>query len=278
TGVKLIVINEEETAIASVAAVSFVEDEAEALKSLAKGLLARGARADKKLEQAVSGASVSAAVEQAASLIMRAKHPVVLSSPALYAASANIGLLKGTVVSVPFESNAKGVVLMGLTSSGKTYREMTSGGVDLLYAVGEVPLTERPDGTFLIVQHSHLTDLAKEADLVLPSAAYLESEGTIVDYLGRLRKVAQAVGMPGEAKAHREIFAGIAKAMGSAMKEAKETDTRKRAKAKTRRSFSPFEKKGEFDAHPEALMESLNASVISGSRLFWLKEMEKVLA
>jgi NADH dehydrogenase/NADH:ubiquinone oxidoreductase subunit G len=278
SGAKLVLINSEEPGLASVAEVSLIENEAEALKSLAKALTDKGLTGDKKLEQAVSGASVSEAVEKAASIIAEANKPVVLSSPALYAASANIGLLKGTVVSVPIESNAKGTVLMGLTTEEKSYSEMARGGLSLLYAVGEVPLSKRPDVDFLVVQNSHLTDLAKKADVVLPAAAFLEAEGTMVDYLGRLKYVARAIEPAGEAQSHREILAGIAKAMGSSMKDAKESDVKKLAKMKVKPSFSPFEKKGGFEVKAGEMIESVNASVINGSRLLWLKETEEASA
>ncbi|MDI6801472.1 MAG: molybdopterin-dependent oxidoreductase [Thermodesulfovibrionales bacterium] len=277
-GAKLVVINSSEPKIASIAAVNLIENEAEALRSLAKALMDKGLSADKKLASAVSGASVSEAVEKAASLMMDAKNPVILSSPAMYPAAANIALLKGAVVSVPVESNAKGVVMMGLITEGKSYKEMTSGGMDLLYAIGEVPLNKRPHSDFLVVQNSHMTELAKQADVVLPSAAYLEADGTIVDYLGRLRHVCKAVEPAGDSKMHREIFAGIAKAMGKDMKEVKESEVKKLTKVKPKVSFSPFERKEGFDVKADEMIESINASVINGSRLLWLREPARVTA
>jgi predicted molibdopterin-dependent oxidoreductase YjgC len=275
-GAKLIVINSSETKIASVATVGLIENEASALMSLTKALIDKGLSGDKKLTSAVANAAVSEAVEKAAALYMEAKNPVILSSPAMYKAAANISLLKGVAVSVPVESNAKGVMMMGLTSEGKSYKEMASGGLNLLYAVGEVLLNKRPDVDFLIVQASHLTELAKQADIVLPSVAYLEIDGTMVDYLGRLKHVCKAVEPAGNAKSHREIFVNIAKAMGAEIKEAKESETKKvlkdLAKVKVKTAFAPFERKEGFDMKVDEMIESINASVINGSRLLWLKE------
>ncbi|MCL4457545.1 MAG: molybdopterin-dependent oxidoreductase [Nitrospirae bacterium] len=271
-GAKLIVVNSSEPKIASVATINLIENESSALMSLTKALIDKGLTADKKLESAVAGANVSEAVEKAAALYAEAKNPVILSSPAMYPASANIALLKGTAVSVPVESNAKGVVMMGLTTEGKSYKEMTSGGASLLYAIGEVPLNTRPKADFLVVQNSHMTELAKQADVVLPSAAFLEADGTMVDYNGRLKYVAKAVEPAGDAKSHREIFVDIAKAMGADMKEAKESETKKLAKVKVKPVFSPFERKEGLDVKVDEMIESVNASVINGSRLLWLKE------
>jgi NADH dehydrogenase/NADH:ubiquinone oxidoreductase subunit G len=277
-GAKLIVINSSETKIASVATVSLIENEAEALKSLTKALIDKGLSADKKLASLVADANVSEAVEKAAELIAEAKSPMIITSPAMYKASANISLLKGVAVSVPIESNAKGVVMMGLTTEGKSYKEMASGGLNLLYAVGEVLLNKRPNVDFLIVQNSHMTELAKQADVVLPSSAFLEVDGTMVDYLGRLKHVCKAVEPAGEAKSHREIFADIAKAMGAEIKEAKESEIKKLAKIKVKPALSPFERQEGLDIKADELIESINASVINGSRLLWLKETEKAVA
>ncbi len=287
-GAKLITINSSEPSIASVAAVNLNPTpplekggfEAEAIKSLAKALIDKGLSSDKKLASAVSNLAVTEAIEKAASLYVEAKNPVILTSPAMYHASANISLLKGVAISVPVESNAKGVVMMGLITEGKSYKEMVSGGLNLLYSIGEVPLTQRPDVDFLVVQNSHLTELARQADVVFPSAAFLEVDGTMLDYLGRLKHVCKAVEPAGEAKPHREIFADIAKAMGADMKEAKESETKKLlkdlAKVKKKVSFSPFQSKEGFDVKVDEMIESINASVINGSRLLWLKETEKV--
>jgi NADH dehydrogenase/NADH:ubiquinone oxidoreductase subunit G len=246
--------------------------------SMTKALIDKGLTADKKLSSAVANASFSEAAEKAAALYMEAKNPVILSSPAIYQAAANISLIKGTAISVPIESNAKGVMMMGLTTEGKSYKEMASGGLNLLYAIGEVPLNKRPDADFLVVQNSHLTELAKQADIVLPSAAYLEIDGTMVDYLGRLKCMCKAVEPQGEAKSHREIFAAIAKAMGAEIKEAKESETKKLTKVKAKKTVGPFEHKESFDVKADEMIESINASVINGSRLLWLKETEKVVA
>ncbi len=271
-GAKLITINESVPEIGAIAALNLTGNEAAALKSMAKALVDKGLTKDKKLADAVSGAEVDENTGKAADLFAEARNPVIFSSPAMYHAAANLSIVKGVAVSVPLESNAKGVLMMGVAAEGKSYKEMVKGGPGLLYAVGEVPLASRPKTDFLVVQHSHLTPLAKQADVVLPAAAYLEAAGTIIDYNGRLKHIGMAIAPAGEAKAHREIFASVAGAMGSRMKEAKETDTKKLAKIKVKVTVEAFARKEGFDVKPDELIESVNASVINGSRLLWLKE------
>ncbi|MBI4685408.1 MAG: molybdopterin-dependent oxidoreductase [Nitrospirae bacterium] len=278
SGVKLIVINSGDTNISSVATLNIQKDEARTISEIAQAVISSGGKAPKEMVQALASVDPSDEAVQAAKLFTESKKPLILSSPALYDASANISMIKGTAVAIPVESNAKGVTLMGLVSEGKSFREMTNDGMKVLYAIGEIPLNKRPKTDFLIIQNSHMTALAKEADIVLPSAAFLETSGTIVDYLGRLRYLCQAVEPAGDAQSHREIFMEISKASGKAIKEAKDTDIKKALKFKAKVTLKPFQKKEGFDINPQEMIESINASVINGARLLWLKESEKAMA
>ena len=156
--------------------------------------------------------------------------------------------------------------------------QKTQSGVKVLYAVGEIPLPRsgvRPDVDFLVVQNSYLTELAKQADIVLPSATFLESEGTIVDYLGRLKNLDKAVEPPEGVKPHREIFIELAKVLGRKIKEPAQTEIKKAIKLKkVKPSMGPYKKQEGYDIDTLEMIESLNFSVINGSRLLWLKEIE----
>ncbi|OGW40606.1 MAG: hypothetical protein A2Y97_05125 [Nitrospirae bacterium RBG_13_39_12] len=277
-GAKLIVINSSDTKIAEVATVILKGDEISSLKGIAKFLIQKGLSSDKKLEASLKDVGTSEEIEKAASLFAEANSPIVFSSPPIFDASANISLIKGKVICVPLESNARGVALMGLTSEGRTYKDMISDGMKVLYTVGEVPLNKKPDTDFLIVQNSHLTDLAKQADIVLPSATFLESAGTMVDYMGRLKYLPKVIEPQGESKSHRDIFIHLAKIMGAALKRPTEAEVKKAAKVKTKLTVKPFDRKKVFDISADEFIESVNASVINGSRLLWLKESEKAMA
>jgi len=275
SGLKLVVINSSEAKIAEASTISLKGDEVSNLKAIVKVLIDKGFKADKELESYVKDAEVSEDIEKAAVLFAEAKEPLIFSSPSLFWASANISLLKGKIISVALESNARGVALMGLTTEGKTYKEMVSHRMNVLYVVGEVPLSKRPNTDFLIVQNSHLTELAQQADVVLPSATFLESAGTIVDYMGRLKYLSKVIEPQGESKSHRDIFIHLSKFMGSPLKRPTEAEVKKATRVKAKLSFSPFVKKEGFDISPSELIDSINASVINGSRLLWLKETEK---
>jgi NADH dehydrogenase/NADH:ubiquinone oxidoreductase subunit G len=277
-GAKLIVINSSEAKISEVATVSLIGEEVSNLKGIAKALTGKGQKTDKKIEASLKDADTSEEIEKAAELIIGAKEPLIFTSPSLFEASANITLIKGKVITVPLESNARGIALMGLTTEGKTYKDMVSEGMKVLYAVGEVPLEKRPDTEFLIVQNSHLTELAKQADVVLPSATFLESAGTMIDYMGRLKYLPKVIEPQGGSKSHRDIFIQLSKIMGATIKRPTEAEVKKASRVKTKLTFRPFAKREGLEISPNEIIESVNASVINGSRLLWLKETEKAMA
>jgi NADH dehydrogenase/NADH:ubiquinone oxidoreductase subunit G len=285
-GAKLIVINSGEPKIASAAAVNLKGNEASTLSALAKALEEQRVKSiEREAKEKKQKAEEMSDLEKAADLIAKAKNTVVLTAPSLYSASSNIEatasklkLSVPQVVAVPLEANAKGVTLMGLVTEDSSYKEMIKGNAaKVLYAVGEIPV-KRPNVDFLIVQNSHLTPLARQADVVLPSAAILESDGTIVDYLGRLKKVQKAVEPPGEAKTHTEIFARLSKSLGSTMKIT-DAEIKKAVKVKKGTpSIVPYKKQEGLDIDPLMTIESLNYSIMNGSRLLWLKETERAIA
>jgi NADH dehydrogenase/NADH:ubiquinone oxidoreductase subunit G len=278
TGAKLIVINSGEPRIASAASAYLRGDEIEMLEGLAQAIISKGTKAPKEMVEALAHVDPSDAAVNAAELFIAAKAPVILVSPSLYKAASNLALIKGEAVSVPLEANAKGVVLMGLASEGRKFREMVSGHSKVLYATGEVPVGKRPDTGFLVVQSSRMTELAAEADVVFPAADALESEGSIIDFMGRLKEVKKTVEPAGEARTNSDIFVAVAKAMGSALKPVKDTEVKKALKTKAKPSFSPFKKDKNLDVDAERFVNDINKTTIDGSRLLWLKELEKTVA
>ncbi len=270
-GAKLVVINSEDIPLSSIATVSIKGDEAETLRAIAKALIDKGLSKDSGLIKVASGAAVSEEIEKIAGLLADSRSPLILSSPRLYNASANLELIKGKAISVPLEANAKGVVLMGITPQEKTIKEMASGGVKLLYVIGDVPLKSRPDVEVLIYQGSYMTELAQAADIVLPVTTYLEQDGTILDYLGRLRSLNRVI-EPVDVKTHREILKDLAKTMKATLQLPKSTEVKKLIKLPKKVKASPFKKKEGYDIDARRFIESLNTSVIKGSRLLWLKE------
>jgi len=213
-------------------------------------------------------------VNKAAQFIIESNNPVILTSPRFFKLSSNITLLKGRIVCIGLEANCYGIARLGM-NGGKKYGDIINGGLKMLYIVGEVPLKNRPDGVdFLIVQHSHLTELASEADLVLPTTTFFESSGSIIDWAGRIKHLSCAIKPLGHAKTHREIFISVAKQMGISLKQPSPNDLKRLINGgKINGGF--FKKSYDFDINSPELIELMNTSLIKNSRLRWLKQIEK---
>jgi anaerobic selenocysteine-containing dehydrogenase len=271
-GAKLIVLNENERKIMSVATLTIKAPEEKALGHIAKGLIEKRNKVDKDLDAAVSDLAVTEDIEKVADILSSANSPVIFCSPSLFSAAKNLSLLIDIkVVAVPFEANARGAVAMGLTTERKSFKEMAEGGVDVLYAVGEVPVSGKPNAGFIIAQTSYMTGLAKEADIILPAATSLESEGTIMNYLGKVKSVNKCIEPAGDVRQHKDIIIDISKALGSPVSDADIKIVRKTRKT----VFSPFEKKQGRDISPESITGCENEAIFSKSRLLWLKEAEE---
>ena len=124
------------------------------LEELGQAVISKGVKAPKEMIEALAHVNPSDAAMNAADIFIASKAPVILAAPSLYKAAANLSLIKGDAVAVPLEANAKGVVMMGVTSEGKKFSEIVSSATKLVYAVGEMPVKSRPDTGFLVVQTS----------------------------------------------------------------------------------------------------------------------------
>ena len=107
------------------------------------------------------------------------------------------------------------------------YSRAISGKFKALYCVGYDPAqTQANIGhvheglkamDFVIVQDLFLTETAKFAHVVLPSACFYEKDGTFTSGERRVRKVNKIIDPPGKAKADWEIICLISQALGYPM-------------------------------------------------------------
>jgi len=66
---------------------------------------------------------------------------------------------------------------------------------------------------FLVVQDFYMSDIAKEADLILPGGSVYERTGTMTNYQGRVQKIQQGLYPEGDERADYQIIMDIANAM-----------------------------------------------------------------
>jgi len=102
------------------------------------------------------------------------------------------------------------------------------GELKALYIMGENPMVSDPDLhhagegmkklEFLVVQDIFMTETARMADVVLPSACFAEKEGTFTNTERKVQRVRKAVDMPGEAREDWDILCDLSTRMGYRMK------------------------------------------------------------
>lgn len=114
--------------------------------------------------------------------------------------------------------------------AGMTVTEMIPAAgkkIKALYIMGENPLLSDADLhhveksfaglEFLVVQDIFLTETAKCADVVLPSACFAEKDGTFSNTERKVLRVRKALDAPGKAMSDYQIISEIAKRMGYPM-------------------------------------------------------------
>ncbi len=124
---------------------------------------------------------------------------VDLRSQALIAAIAvltgHIGSPRNGIIELKSNANAQGLADLGVKpNAGKLEEAIASGSIKGLMVVGENIDTDILEGLeFLMVQETHMTDVAKKADVILPATILSESEGTVTSLDRRIQRVQKAV-------------------------------------------------------------------------------------
>lgn len=275
-GAKLVTINSLQTDIGKASTLNLIGDPELTVKQILKALISKGLNGNKDIVSLVRNVkNIREDVYKAAELIIESVNPVIFTSPKLYKLSSNIAFIKGKIVCPGIEANCHGIARSGINGY-KTPAEILNEGLKCLYIIGEVPIRNRPEGVdFLIVQNSHLTDLALEADLVLPTTTFFESSGSIIDWMGRIKHLHSVINPQGQAKNHREIFLSVAKEMSISLNLPTSQDLKKLLNGRTKINTNNFKKNYNFDINSPQLIELLNSSVISNSKLRWLAQIKE---
>jgi formate dehydrogenase alpha subunit len=102
-----------------------------------------------------------------------------------------------------------------------------SGELKALYIIGENPMISDPDLNhaedciknleFMVVQDIFLTETARMADVILPSACFAEKDGTFSNTERKVQRVRKAINPPGNSKDDWWITCEIATRMGFPM-------------------------------------------------------------
>ncbi|MGO4571752.1 NADH-quinone oxidoreductase subunit NuoG [Microvirga sp. 2TAF3] len=108
-----------------------------------------------------------------------------------------------------------GALDLGLVpgEGGLAARQMTDGGVDVLFNLGADEINVAP-GAFVIYQGTHGDRGAHRADVILPGATYTEKSGTYVNTEGRVQMANRAAFAPGDAREDWAILRALSDVLG----------------------------------------------------------------
>ncbi len=109
--------------------------------------------------------------------------------------SGHIGSPRNGIIQLRSNANAQGLVDLGIKpEAGIVSEGISSGKFKGLMVFGENVDTKILEGLdFLMVQETHMTDVAKMADVILPATILSESVGSVTSLDRRIQKVSKAV-------------------------------------------------------------------------------------
>jgi NADH-quinone oxidoreductase subunit G len=144
-------------------------------------------------DEKLDGASARGLAQHLANLLIDSNH----------AGKANSGLL-----ALYPHANTQGVFDM-------TSPVAAPASADVVWAVGVGDVADLPAGNFLIVQDIVMSELAKQADVVLPALSFAEREGSYTSGDRRVQRFYRALPGVGQAKPDWWIAQEVAKKMGA---------------------------------------------------------------
>ncbi len=213
---------------------------ADLLRSLGKVNLAQLAEATGVAQETIQAAARAFAqadngIIMYGRLALQAGVPLIQSLANIALLTGKVGRANSGVIELLAGGNSRGALDMGVrpdAASGGAAAKTSMGAAQMWSAVqngrmrgmyiaglnpaGEhAPVAQALDALeFLVVQDLFLTETAQRADVVLPAAAFAESEGTFTNAERRVQRFRQAKPAPNDVPADWEIFQRVAQAIG----------------------------------------------------------------
>ena len=111
---------------------------------------------------------------------------------------------------------------ISLTDPLEIWRGIQEGHIKALYVLGGDPLEKISEAErsslgnldFLVVQDILVNDLNRQADVILPGAAFIEKNGSFTNCDGRVQKLNKGLEPVGDARADWRILKDVIEAMG----------------------------------------------------------------
>jgi len=133
----------------------------------------------------------------------------------------SLGLPQDSYAFLPQSASLVGGIALGFTHQNDVkgfYDECLSGKIETIISIGQDDLQySHLEKCFKVYIGSHGDNGAKNADIILPAAAYSEADALYLNGEGRVREAYRAVFPVGEAKEIWAIFRAISELMGQAL-------------------------------------------------------------
>lgn len=132
----------------------------------------------------------------------------------------------GLLIRADKNPNTRGLKTLGLLNGGGEAEQILHAadqgairvlfvfGINLVAAVGQATAEAALAGVKLILLDTDYTDTTEYADLVLPIAAAPETDGSCINYAGRVQRLRQAFPPPGQVKTGWEALALLSTRLG----------------------------------------------------------------
>ena len=124
------------------------------------------------------------------------------------------------LIPLGLENNQRGLFELNRNSSprqkdlNEIMKAVEEGQIKAIYQTGPIPYPKKAKAEFLIVQDCFMGENCAKADVVLPAATFVETEGSFVNVEGRIQKFDRVIHPLGEAKPDWWIISRLAQKMG----------------------------------------------------------------
>ncbi|MHC1783763.1 MAG: molybdopterin-dependent oxidoreductase [Anaerolineaceae bacterium] len=169
------------------------------------------------LEELAAGKIGQGKIGEALNLLREAEHAVIVVGPEFLERFPEdveqlIAAAGVKIVVLAVEGNLAGALRIGFGSTS------AAPAPRVLYLIGTAVPEDLAADTFVIFQNTHLPEggltPSIKSGLALPMSVFSETEGSLVDQSGRMKRLSAAASPPGEALPGWEILCRIARTMG----------------------------------------------------------------
>ncbi len=206
-GAKLVVINDKKTLLDEIAEISIITENTDILRQIEKSVAEKSKLDVSSHKTTLSDVKVSEEARQIADMYFHAKTAMIVYAQGELSYDGALSLVntavmaghvnrpRSGIIQLKKNANSQGLVDLEIcTDRDDLIEKIQNGTVKGLISFGEnIENIDLSTLEFVIVQDINMSDIAKNADIVLPGASFAESEGTYTNAERRIQKTRKAL-------------------------------------------------------------------------------------